>query len=54
MRKFATFANSISEAKEVSEETFNNFKERMKVAAKANAINRKKAIQSASKIILTR
>lgn len=53
MKKFATFANSVNQSTKVNEETFSVFKKRMKVAVKNNAIHRRKAVQSASKVILT-
>lgn len=53
MNKFETFANSVETSKKVNEETFSNFKMKMKTAIKNNALHRRKAIQSASKVILT-
>lgn len=53
MKEFKTFANSIEESKEVNGEVFSNFKKKMKIAIKKNALHRRKAIQSASKVILT-
>lgn len=53
MKKFATFADSLKPNTEVREDTFSNFKKRMKIAVKANAVYRRNAIQSASKWMLT-
>lgn len=53
MEKFKTFANSVKESKEVNAEVFCEFKNKMKIAVKNNALHRRKAIQSASKVILT-
>lgn len=48
----ATFANTVDQSKEVNKETFSNYRKRMKIALKANAIHRKRAIQAVSKVTL--
>jgi len=53
MKRFVTFANSVEQSKQVGEESFSSFRNKMKVAVNENAVHRRKAIQSASKVILT-
>ena len=53
MKRFVTFSSSVEQSKEVNEEVFVAFKKSMEIAIKENAIHRRKAIQSASKVILT-
>lgn len=51
MKEFATFAESVDPRIEVKSSTFDVYKKRMETASKANAKNRRKAIQSISKVI---
>ena len=50
--RFKSFLNTVEQSRPISEDSFSDFKKRMKTALKVNAIHRRKAIQSASEVIL--